>query len=103
VFDISSRGATDELVATPWVVSAETTATATHAAGQTYTVRAGQFHATVVPASGAATVVLGRHWPDGTDRSLGPPSLATHTVRRLPCSEADRQAAVRLLRERLAA
>ncbi|MEV6975587.1 hypothetical protein [Kitasatospora sp. NPDC093806] len=95
-FEVYSDGATgvDEVRPTPRLVRWEPLAEQTSARGDTYTLGAGEFHATVLPDDApAATVVLGRTVPGPVDVVLGPlDGPARRVVRRL--CDADRTARI---------
>ena len=58
--------------------------------GQTYTLPAGVFHASLIPGDGeTATVALGRGRPGRRDLSLGPPDLPAHLISRYRCDAAE--------------
>lgn len=60
--------------------------TEVYGAGDTYTLPAGVFHSSVVPAGGdAATIAVGVGRPGRVDLSLGPLSTARHRVTRYRC------------------
>ncbi|MED7949068.1 hypothetical protein PUR61_07100 [Streptomyces sp. BE20] len=84
-FEVYSAGGADEIRPTPRLVRWEPLAEQTSARGETYTLGAGEFHATVLPdAAPAATVVLGRTVPGPVDVVLGPvDGTARRVVRRL--------------------
>jgi hypothetical protein len=83
VLGVRSAGDTDELVLTSRLVRCATGHRQVITAGDVYSMPAGVFHATDVPAgTEAATVVLGRQVPEAEDWSLGPPGSAPHRVRR---------------------
>ncbi|MFJ4923014.1 hypothetical protein [Streptomyces sp. NPDC088725] len=81
----SEQSGVDELRPTSRLVRTEPGPVHTSSSGDTYSVRAGEFHATVVArGEPAATLVLGRSLPGRTDLSLGPLHGGGHrTVRRL--------------------
>jgi hypothetical protein len=83
VLGVRSAGDTDELVLTPRLVRCVSGYRQVITAGDVYSLPAGVFHATDVPAgTEAATVVLGRQVPEAGDWSLGPPGSIPHLVRR---------------------
>ena len=90
VFEVLSRGDTDELRATPRTVKAVSGETATHGPGEVYSLPAGVFHSTLLDAGpNAATVALGVESPIGRDLSLGTLDLRSHQVRRMRCGPAE--------------
>lgn len=94
VLDVSSRREADELVPTDRFVHCWPGQRQAVRAGDVYSVPAGVFHATDVPAgTEAATVALGRLVPGAPDCSLGPPGSGPHQVRRRVC-DADQTAAI---------
>jgi hypothetical protein len=93
VFEVHSRGAIDEMRATPRLVSSLTDRTEAHRAGGSYAVGAGQFHATF--ATEAVTVAVGRGRPGAVDLSLGAIDAGTHHVRRHGCDGAETALAAR--------
>jgi hypothetical protein len=95
LFEVTSQGDLDEIRATRRLVRSTIRSAQTNDRAETYTVPAGQFHATVVPGNQAATVALGRTSPGTVDLSLGGLDMPTHRVRRRPC---DRTATMRLAR-----
>ncbi|GAA3159954.1 MULTISPECIES: hypothetical protein [Streptomyces] len=82
---ISAPSGVDELRPTSRLVRCEPGPAAASGSGETYSLPAGEFHATVVTRDEpAATLVLGRSLPGHTDLSLGPLHGRGHrTVRRL--------------------
>ncbi|MGV9267789.1 hypothetical protein ACWDRR_24360 [Kitasatospora sp. NPDC003701] len=84
-FEVHSRAGTDEIRPTPRLVRWEPVGEQRSARGETYTLAAGEFHATLLAAGApAATVVLGRSVPGPVDVVLGPvDGPARRVVRRL--------------------
>lgn len=84
-FEVRSRAGTDEIRPTPRLVRWEPVGEQRSARGETYTLAAGEFHATLLAgAAPAATVVLGRSVPGSVDVVLGPvDGPARRVVRRL--------------------
>ncbi|MGW7414271.1 hypothetical protein [Streptomyces sp. NPDC054863] len=88
VFEVhSTPDGTDEIRPTPVLVRSEPGPRRVSSGGESYTLPAGEFHATeVLPARPAATLVLGLARPGCADLSLGPlDGRAGRTARRL-CS-----------------
>ncbi|MFB7473349.1 hypothetical protein [Kitasatospora sp. NPDC056184] len=84
----------DELWPTARLVRWERLAEQTSGRGETYTLRAGEFHATVLPdGTPTATVVLGRTVPGPVDVVLGPVDGGRRRVVRRLC-DADRTARI---------
>ena len=85
VFEVHSRGDVDEIRATARLVRAREARHRSAGPGDTYRLRAGRFHASVlVGESEAATVVLGRTRA-ALDLSLGPLDTPTHHIPRQRC------------------
>jgi hypothetical protein len=104
VFEVLSRGDTDELRATPRTVKAVRGETATHGPGDVYALPAGVFHSTLLDAGpDAATVALGVESPIGRDLSLGALDLRSHQVRRTRCEPTVTTRAARRAADLLAA
>jgi hypothetical protein len=102
VFEVRSRGDVDEIHATTRLVRPSTIEHDVHPPGAAYTLRAGDFHVTDVPAGrAAATVALGKTRPGAHDLSLGPLDGQTHFVRRLRCDQATTARAARTVADRL--
>jgi hypothetical protein len=94
VLDVHSQKEADELVPTVRFVHCWPGQRQAVRAGDVYSVPAGVFHATDVPAgTEVATVALGRLVPGASDCSLGPPGAGPHQVRRRLC-DADQTAAI---------
>lgn len=90
VYEVRSRGDVDEMAATDRLVTAATATVETHAAGDSYALRAGGFHTSEVdPGQPAVTVALGRTTPGGCDLSLGALDGHSHRVRRDRCGAAE--------------
>ncbi|MGW0546468.1 hypothetical protein [Streptomyces altiplanensis] len=86
VFEVHSEpDGVDEIRPTPCLVRSEPGPGLVSSGGDTYTLAAGEFHATVVaPERPAATLVLGLALPGRVDLSLGPlDGRPARTVRRL--------------------
>jgi len=101
VFEVRSRGDVDELRETPRLVRCQVTAAELNRQGDTYSLRAGGFHATTVHGE-AATVVLGAGRPATMDLSLGGIDTKTHRVGRQRCNRDETASAARVVTERLA-
>ncbi|BAJ26003.1 MULTISPECIES: hypothetical protein [Kitasatospora] len=84
-YEVHSADGIDEIRPGPRLVRWEPLAEQTSSRGETYTLGAGEFHATLLPdAAPAATVVLGRTVPGPLDVVLGPvDGTARRVVRRL--------------------
>ncbi|MEV0535182.1 hypothetical protein [Kitasatospora sp. NPDC050463] len=84
-FEVHSRAGTDEIRPTSRLVRWEPVGEQRSARGETYTLAAGEFHATLLAGGApAATVVLGRSVPGPVDVVLGPvDGSARRVVRRL--------------------
>lgn len=89
VFEVhSGPGQVDEIVPTAALVRGEPGFGRVNGPGETYTLPAGEFHATCTDGrTPAATVVLGRTVPGGTDLSLGPLDGPARTMTRALCDE----------------
>lgn len=97
VYEVHSRGDVDEMAATDRLVSAVTATVETHAAGDSYALRAGGFHTSEVERGRpAVTVALGRTTPGVADLSLGALDGHSHRIRRDRCDTAE---TARLARE----
>jgi hypothetical protein len=104
VFEVRSRGDVDEICATPRLVRHATGTIEVNRAGESYTLRAGAFHTTVVRADQpAATVALGRGRAGGKDLTLGAIDGHTHIVRRQHCDETETIRAARTVADRATA
>jgi hypothetical protein len=103
VFEVRCRGDVDELRATPRLVISRPEADRGYAAGALYLLPAGEFHATVAPEGGVATVVLSQSRPQAADLALGPLDMPSHTVTRSRCDAAETARAASLIADRLAA
>ncbi len=101
VFEIRSRGDVDEVRETPRLVRCRTSVVELNHRGDTYSLAAGAFHATVVQGE-AATVALGRGYAGMLDLSLGGIDTRTHYVRRQRCDRDETAYAARVVIERLA-
>jgi hypothetical protein len=102
VFEVYSQGDVDEIRATPRLVHLVEESHRVAGPGDLYRLRAGEFHATVVPGEEAATVVLGRA-RSVVDLSLGPPDTPSHRLSRQLCSTKETIVAARVVMDRLAA
>ncbi|MEV7780015.1 hypothetical protein [Kitasatospora sp. NPDC088351] len=88
-FEVHSAAGTDEIRPTPRLVRWEPGEERTSARGETYTLPAGDFHATLLPGGApAATLLLGRSVPGPVDIVLGPVDGPAHRVVRRLCSVA---------------
>jgi hypothetical protein len=86
VFEVHSAGEFDEIRATSRLVRSVPAGAQWSRPGEAYTLPAGEFHLTVVPArQDVATVVLGRDRPRSVDLSLGGIDTPSHRVRRQLC------------------
>jgi hypothetical protein len=104
VLRVRSQGDVDELSPTGRLVHCRETRRERVAAGDTYGVPAGVFHATdVAPRAEAVTVALGRMVDGIADRSLAPAGAAGHQVRRRRCDQAQTAATAQFVLDRLQA
>jgi len=104
VLDVRTRKEADELVPTVRFVHCWPGQRQAVRAGDVYSVPAGVFHATDVPAgTEAATVALGRLVPGAPDCSLGPPESGRHEVRRRLHDAGQTAAIARVILDRLTA
>ncbi|MFD4757514.1 hypothetical protein ACFWOJ_01085 [Streptomyces sp. NPDC058439] len=89
IFEVrSGPGGVDEIVPTPVLVRGEPGHAHISGPGETYTLTAGEFHATSTEGTdSAATLVLGRSMPGRTDLSLGPLDGPARTMTRRLCDE----------------
>lgn len=101
VFEVHSGGELDEVRKTPRLVRCGVKAAEVNRRGDTYSLPAGIFHATVVRGD-AATVALGSGRREGRDLSLGQIGTGTHQVRRRRCDPEETARAARVVTERLA-
>ncbi|WP_031159918.1 hypothetical protein [Streptosporangium roseum] len=85
VFEVLSDAEGDRIRPTPRTVRCAPGVSEVYGPGQTYTLPAGVFHASVIPGGEAATIALGRGRPGRSDLSLGPPGLGAHLVPRHRC------------------
>ncbi len=103
VFEVHSRGDLDEIRATSRLVRRDKGTSQVSDAGETYSVPAGTFHATAVPAGvDTATVALGTSRAGSADLSLGDIATATHQVRRQHCDSDETSRVARMIAGRLA-
>ncbi|WP_433300249.1 hypothetical protein ACQP2F_02560 [Actinoplanes sp. CA-030573] len=103
VFEAQSTAAGDDLVATERLVDAYGRTPELWGGGQTYSLPAGVFHASVIgDGSVAATVVLGKHHPKRPDLTLGDPAQSTHRVTRRLCSAEETSAYAEMVAARIA-
>ena len=104
VLDVRTQKEADELVPTVRFVHCWPGQRQAVRAGDVYSVPAGVFHATDVPAdTEAATVALGRLVPGAPDYSLGPPGAGPHQVRRRLCDAHQTAAIARIILRHLTA
>lgn len=102
VLRVRSQGDVDELSPTRRLVHCRPARRERVAAGDTYGVPAGVFHATdVAPQGEAVTVALGRMVDGVADLSLAPAGTAGHQVRRRRCDPAQTAATARFVLDRL--
>lgn len=101
VFEVRSRGDVDEMRETPRLVRYEVRTAELSHRGDTYSLAAGTFHATVVHGE-AATVALGSSRPATMDQSLGGIDGRTHRVQRQRCDRDETAQAARMVTEQLA-
>ncbi|ACZ85932.1 hypothetical protein [Streptosporangium roseum] len=85
VFEVLSDAEGDRIRPTPRTVRCLPGVSEVYGPGQTYTLPAGVFHASVIPGGETATIALGRGRPGRSDLSLGPPGLGAHLVPRHRC------------------
>ncbi len=98
VLRVRSQGDVDELSPTRRLVHCRETRRERVAAGGTYGVPAGVFHATdVAPGAEVVTVALGRMVDGTADLSLAPPGVPGHQARRRRCDPAQTAATARLV------
>jgi hypothetical protein len=103
VFEVRSQGDLDEILATPRLVRCDRGAHQVSRAGETYSVPAGTFHATAIPADvDTATLALGASRPGSADLSLGDVDTPTHRVRRQLCDGEETVRVARMIAGRLA-
>jgi len=104
VFEVLSRGDTDEIRATGRTVRYSPGVAHEHQGGQVYRLPAGEYHSTAIGGDlHAATVALGHEISGAGDLSLGDLDTPTHHVRRLRCGPLETARAALLSAERLAA
>ncbi|WP_433509826.1 hypothetical protein ACQP2T_38620 [Nonomuraea sp. CA-143628] len=98
VFEVVSGADGDRITPTRRTVRQEAGLVEEFGPGDTYTLAAGRFHSSVVPAGGeAATIALGRGRPGSRDLSLGPLGTGDHHVSRQPLDDEETALAVRLI------
>lgn len=103
VFEVHSRGDLDEIRATSRLVNCHEEAPQVSSAGETYSVPAGTFHATDIPAGlETATVALGTSRAGSADLSLGAVATPTHRVWRHHCDSEETSRVARMIAGRLA-
>jgi hypothetical protein len=104
IFEVRSHGDRDELHATTRLVSCEPEAIHEYGAGCVYSLRAGEFHTTIVPGpQEAATVALGRSRLHAADLSVGPLQARSHAITRSRCDAVETAHAARRVAGRLQA
>ncbi|MEU6710940.1 hypothetical protein ABZ897_05610 [Nonomuraea sp. NPDC046802] len=98
VFEVVSAADGDRISPTHRTVRHTTGLVEAFGPGDTYTLRAGRFHSSVVPEGGqAATIALGRGRPGSRDLSLGPLGAGPHHVSRQALDARETELAVRLI------
>ncbi|MEV0201598.1 hypothetical protein [Nonomuraea sp. NPDC050691] len=98
VFEVVSDARGDRISPTGRTVRHATGLVEAFGPGDSYTLRAGLFHSSVVPEGGeAATVALGRGRPGSRDLSLGPLAGRGHHVARQPLDPEETARAVSLI------
>ncbi len=103
VFEVHSRGDLDEIRATPRLVRCDRRMREVSHPGETYSMPAGTFHATAIPADvDTATVALGTSRAGSADLSLGNVDTPTHRVRRQHCDGEETADVARMIAGRLA-
>jgi hypothetical protein len=103
VFEVHSRGDLDEIRATSRLVHCHEEKPQVSSAGETYSVPAGTFHATDIPAGlETATVALGTSRAGSADLSLGNIAMPTHRVRRQQCDSEETSRIAHMIAGRLA-
>lgn len=100
VFEVHSRDGGDELRATSRLVGYQPDGCEVHRRGDTYSLPAGCFHATV--AALATTIAVGMARPGMTDLSLGAVGGSSHHVRRERCDRVATARAARVVAGQLA-
>ncbi|MGH3620654.1 MAG: hypothetical protein ACRDQ5_02540 [Sciscionella sp.] len=101
VFEVRSGGDVDEVLETGRLVRCGVMAAEMNRRGDTYSLPAGVFHATVVRGE-AATVALGSSRRQSRDLSLGRIGTRTHRVQRQRCDREETARAALAVSERLA-
>lgn len=101
VFEVRSAGDVDEVLQTGRLVRCGVKAAELNLRGDTYSLPAGVFHATVVHGA-AATVALGNGRRQSKDLSLGRIDTRTHRVLRQRCDREETTRAARVVSEGLA-
>ena len=103
VFEVRSQGDLDQILATSRLVRCDRGAHQVSHAGETYSVPAGTFHATAIPADvDTATLALGTSRAGSADLSLGDVDTPTHRVRRQHCDGEETARVARMIAGRLA-
>ncbi|MET7459952.1 hypothetical protein [Nonomuraea sp. NPDC005501] len=98
VFEVVSDPGGDHISPTGRTVRHATGLVEVFGPGDSYTLRAGRFHSSVVPEGGeAATIALGRGRRGSRDLSLGPLAGLGHHVSRQPLDPEETAHAVRLI------
>lgn len=100
VFEVHSGADIDEIRETPRLVRCQVRTTELSRRGDTYSLTAGIFHATVVQGA-AATVALGRSRAGIVDQSLGRIDRKSHRVQRQRCTHEETAQVVQLVTEQL--
>lgn len=102
VFEVRSGPDGDHLEPTDRTVRHHPGASELFHAGDAYTMPAGRFHRSVIPADGEAlTLAYGQGRPGSRDLSLGPLDAPRHQVVRRTLTAGETAFAVRLIEERL--
>jgi hypothetical protein len=102
VFEVLTQGDVDEIRATPRLVRCRTVTAKVSFADDTYSLPAGEFHATVMPAAlDAATVAVGQTRAGSADLSLGGLDTSTHRLRRQRCGDEETTLVARMIAGRL--
>jgi hypothetical protein len=101
LFEIRSDEEIDQICATSRLVRCELAAAEVSHGGDSYTVPAGIFHATVIRGE-AATVAFGSSQPGRMDLSLGGIGTRTHRIRRQRCDRDETASVARMVVQQLA-